>query len=107
MDDINTVHSQIPFTNTGPMNEQDAQRIKIPRSPRPLPAEPPVLASDGLLEPPPMNAPKGAAAVRHYQVGFRHKIINKKKNRRAASMSVFDDMHQFLSTQQQESKKKY
>jgi len=75
--------------------------VKIPRSPRPAPAEPPVLASDGLLEPPPLNAPKGAAAVRHYQIGFGHNIINKnpnrnKKHRKAASMTVFEQMQQFL-----------
>ena len=38
----------------------DTARIKIPRSPRPQPAEPPVLHNpDGLLEPPPINVPKG------------------------------------------------
>lgn len=38
----------------------DTARIKIPRSPRPLPAEAPVLhGADGLLSPPPINTPKG------------------------------------------------
>ena len=52
-------NAQIPSINTTNITEEEAARVKIPRSPRPLPAEPPVLASDGLLEPPPMNAPKG------------------------------------------------
>ena len=52
-------NSQIPSINTSNITQEEASRIKIPRSPRPLPAEPPVLASDGLLEPPPFNAPKG------------------------------------------------
>ena len=52
-------NAQIPSINTTNISEEEAARIKIPRSPRPLPAEPPVLASDGLLEPPPLNAPKG------------------------------------------------
>ena len=52
-------HAQMPKLNTSDISKEEAERIKIPRSPRPLPAEPPVLASDGLLEPPPFNAPKG------------------------------------------------
>ena len=52
-------NSQIPFVNTTNLTEQEAERVKIPRSPRPTPLEAPVIASDGLLEPPPMNAPKG------------------------------------------------
>ena len=56
-------NSQIPSINTTNITEEEAARVKIPRSPRPLPAEPPVLASDGLLEPPPLNAPKGVYSL--------------------------------------------
>eukprot|EP01084_Bolivina_argentea_P315025 545710_1 len=110
--DVNTAfNAQIPSINTTNITAEEAERVKIPRSPRPLPTEPPVLA-DGLLEPPPFNAPKGAAAVRHYQIGFGHNIINKNKNKskhnRASSMTVFEQMQDLINKETQDkTDKKY
>ena len=52
------VNVEAPFCPLFSSNN-DAERVAIPRSPRPQPCEAPILANDGLLEPPPFNAPKG------------------------------------------------
>ena len=38
--------------------------------------------------------------MRHYQIGFGHEMIKKKKHRKAASMTVFDEMQRFLKEQE-------